>query len=187
LHRQAFIGVRLDFTAPMARIAEITPGLGAERVGLQPDDIILAVNGERVRKSEELTRVLRDYREGQNVKLQVERKGNQFETSVEMTTPQSVGRRRPDRQERMNRLGTALSKRSEGFELAFQHDAVLQPWQCGGPLVNLDGKAIGLNIARAGRIASYALPAVLVKEIVEDLKSGTFTTGKGQAPSALLQ
>jgi serine protease Do len=187
LHRQAFIGVRLDFTAPVARIAEITPGLGAERVGLQPDDIILAVNGERVRKSEELTRVLRDYREGQNVKLQVERKGNQFETSVEMTTPKSVGRRRPDRQERMNRLGTALSKRSEGFELAFQHDSVLQPWQCGGPLVNLDGKAIGLNIARAGRIASYALPAVLVKEIVEDLKSRIFSTGKGPPPSALLQ
>ena len=36
---------------------------------------------------------------------------------------------------------------------------MLQPWLCGGPLVNLDGEAIGLNIARAGRVTTYALPA----------------------------
>jgi serine protease Do len=40
---------------------------------------------------------------------------------------------------------------------------------CGGPLVNLDGKAIGLNIARAGRVTTYALPARLVKRILDNL------------------
>jgi serine protease Do len=47
---------------------------------------------------------------------------------------------------------------------------VLRPWLCGGPLVNLDGKAIGLNIARAGRVTTYALPARLVKRILDNLK-----------------
>lgn len=186
LHRQAFIGVRLDFTAPMASIAEITPDLGAERAGLKPGDLILAVNGGRVKKSEELANVLRTHREGQAVKLRVRRGEQEFDTSVQMTVPKPERRGRWfDRQERMNRLGTELSQRSEGFELAIQHDTVLQPWQCGGPLVNLDGKAIGLNIARAGRIASYALPAVLVKQIVEDLKNQMQTAVMHEKPNPI--
>jgi hypothetical protein len=35
--------------------------------------------------------------------------------------------------------------------------------------VNLDGKAIGLDIARAGRVTTYALPARLVKRILDNL------------------
>lgn len=48
---------------------------------------------------------------------------------------------------------------------------MLEPWQCGGPLVNLDGQAIGLNIARASRVATYALPSALVQRVIADLKS----------------
>jgi hypothetical protein len=37
--------------------------------------------------------------------------------------------------------------------------------------VNLDGKAMGLNIARASRVTTYALPATLVQRILESLKA----------------
>ena len=73
--------------------------------------------------------------------------------------------------ERENRLSGDVSLLSEGFEEAIEHDTVLEPWQCGGPLVNLDGKAIGLNIARASRFATYALPASLARQILTRLKS----------------
>ena len=36
------------------------------------------------------------------------------------------------------------------------------PADCGGPLVNLDGKVVGMNIARAGRTESYAIPCACV-------------------------
>ena len=42
---------------------------------------------------------------------------------------------------------------------------------CGGPLVDLDGAAVGLNIARAGRTESYALPADVVIAAVKTLRS----------------
>src|SRR4029077_19340093 len=87
LHRQAFIGVTLDFSTPTARIAEITSGLGAEKAGLKPGDIILAVNESRVKKSEELANILRTYREGQTVKLRVERDKQPFDTTVQMSVP----------------------------------------------------------------------------------------------------
>ena len=56
--------------------------------------------------------------------------------------------------------------------VVLQHDTVLRPNQCGGPVVNLDGQAVGVNIARAGRVASYALPASVVLPLLEELKSG---------------
>jgi len=62
-----------------------------------------------------------------------------------------------------------VSRRSQGFELAIEHDTVLQPWLCGGPLVNLRGEAIGLNIARASRVTTYALSARLVQGMLQDL------------------
>src|ERR1035441_6128853 len=37
------------------------------------------------------------------------------------------------------------------------------------PLVNLDGKGIGLCIAHAGGVTTYALPARLVKRILDKL------------------
>lgn len=58
---------------------------------------------------------------------------------------------------------------------------VLQPWLCGGPLVNLEDKAIGRNIARAGCVTTYAPPAKLATRILENLTSTSVpATGAGQ-------
>ena len=56
-----------------------------------------------------------------------------------------------------NTMGGPLSERRAGFPAALQHDTVLQPNQCGGPVVDLDGKTVGINIARAA--ASAATPS----------------------------
>jgi serine protease Do len=77
-----------------------------------------------------------------------------------------------ERAEFQNALGGKLSDRRSGFPLALQHDTVLRPNLCGGPVVDLDGKTIGINIARAGRVASYALPGNVIIPLLNDLKSG---------------
>jgi serine protease Do len=52
-----------------------------------------------------------------------------------------------------------------------QHDAVnLQPKDCGSPLIDLDGNVVAINIARAGRTETYAVPAAVVANVVEELK-----------------
>jgi serine protease Do len=169
--KRALIGVQLDFTAPNARIGNILPGMGAEKAGLKPGDVILAINATTVTNSEQLVTHLGTFHEGQTVQLHVRRDAEELDASVRMMVQKSDGRLRQfNRQEQMNRFGSELSTRAEGFQLALQHDTVLQAWQCGGPLVNLDGKAVGLNIARAGRVASYALPTDLVRQAIEDLK-----------------
>jgi S1-C subfamily serine protease len=54
------------------------------------------------------------------------------------------------------------STRLSGFERVIQHDTVLNPDECGGPVLDTQGRFVGLNIARAGRVVSLALPASIV-------------------------
>jgi serine protease Do len=69
-------------------------------------------------------------------------------------------------------MGGALSDRRNGFPIILQHDAALRPSDCGGPLVDLDGKVVGINIARAGRTETYAAPTQAVLPLLYDLMSG---------------
>jgi serine protease Do len=165
---RALIGVQFGDESASARIASVMSGYGAEKAGLKPGDTILAVNDAVITNRLDLINTVRQLREGQTVKLRVQRDEEQFEAEVALKAEPAIYRL-DRRQDRMNRLGSELSVRAEGFERAIQHDTVLQSWQCGGPLVNLDGKVIGLNIARAGRVATYALPADLVKRVATNL------------------
>ena len=49
---------------------------------------------------------------------------------------------------------------------------MLKPRDCGSPIVDLDGKAVGLNIARAGRTETYAIPSEEIQKLLPDLKAG---------------
>lgn len=166
-HPRALMGVVLDRRNNTPRIDQVMDGMGAKEAGLKPGDFVAQLNGVVVTEAEELIKKLREFREGQSVTLRIRRDGKEFESTVKLKVPKAGGM---DRSERMNRMGSTPSERAEGFDLAFQHDTVLQNWQCGGPLVNLDGKVVGINIARAGRVASYALPAGVVRPIIDALK-----------------
>ena len=68
-------------------------------------------------------------------------------------------------------LNGPLNQRRDDFPAAIQHDSVLLPSQCGGPVVNVSGEVIGINVARANRIVSYALPCGTVRKIVAEARS----------------
>jgi serine protease Do len=168
---RALIGVQFEFSGSTPKIQELLPGLGAEKAGLKPGDLIVGMNHVTVTNREQVVETLREFREGQTVKLRVRREEKEFDADVRMMVPRTgqLGAE-VNPQQRRSRLTGEVSQRAEGFEQAIEHDSVLRPWLCGGPLVNLDGKAIGLNIARAGRVTTYALPARLVKRILDNLK-----------------
>lgn len=42
----------------------------------------------------------------------------------------------------------------------------------GGPLMNLDGEVVGIDIARAGRIESYALTPAVILPLLAEMKPG---------------
>jgi len=167
------LGILLEQDDKGPRIQQVVPDSGAANAGLRVDDIVLGVNGVGTRRREELISIIQGFNPGDQVYLRVAR----GERSMDVTA--TLGSRfeltNPDhRADFQNHLGGELSKRRAGFPQALQHDSVLRPEDCGGPLVNLDGKAVGINIARSGRVSSLALPASVVRPLISDLKSGKY-------------
>jgi serine protease Do len=170
--RRAFIGVQFDLNSPVPKVQTLLPGFSAEKAGVKPGDILAAVNGASVTNREQVVNILREFRQGQTVQLRLERDGKPLDLEVTMMPPESAWAGLAfDPHHEENWLAGGVSQRAEGFERVIEHDTVLQPWLCGGPLLNLDGKAIGLNIARAGRVTTYAIPAGLAQQIFQTLKS----------------
>lgn len=69
----------------------------------------------------------------------------------------------------MGRTDERVSRRRNGFPACLQHDADLEPEDCGGPLIDIDGTLIGINIARGSHSAALAIPAETVRQLVHEL------------------
>ncbi|MCL4221065.1 MAG: Do family serine endopeptidase [Phycisphaerales bacterium] len=87
-----------------------------------------------------------------------------FENSVTAGIISATGRR-----------GIGLvSERFKDYEDFIQTDAAINPGNSGGPLINLDGKVVGINTAIASRSGGsvgigFAIPAHLVKSVMRNL------------------
>lgn len=162
---EAYLGIGLEDDSKGVKIIHVEPGSGAFRAGFKQGDVVVALAGQPVRQRDGLITMVQRYKVGDEVTLKILR-GDQ-----EMDLKAILGKR-PGRAQFQNRLGNDLSLRLNGFPSILQHDTVLKPSECGGPLVDLDGKALGINIARAGRVESYAVPVDAVLALLPDLKAG---------------
>ncbi len=147
-----------------ARIKHVLGGSGAFKAGLRKEDIISSVDGTSVNSRDQLLSLLRSGKGGQFLNLTVYRDEEFIERRVRLM---DLSHELLDETEM--EVNGPISARSTGFNRVFMHDTVLQPNQCGGPLINLDGKAVGINIARAGRVSTYALPSDTVRPAVQGL------------------
>jgi len=168
----ALLGVVLEQTDDGPEVTQVLPDSGAEKAEVKQGDRIVKIDDQQVESREQLIAHIRGLRPGHQVKLTVQRGDEQLELTA------TLGKRpempQLDLGAFQNRLGGRLSRRRTDFPSVFQHDTVLRPDQCGGPVLDLDGKAVGVNIARAGRVASYAIPASVVVPLLDDLKSGKY-------------
>lgn len=154
-------------TDPRPRIGLTIDGMGAARAGLRSGDILLAIGGKSTPTVESVIETLRDANAGDVIAIIAERDGAAMKFDVEMSLQPLDPRSRRDR---MNSMGNDLSRRRDGFARVFQHDATITPDLCGGPVLDLDGRGLGINIARAGRVEAYALPADVVRAVLEELQ-----------------
>ncbi len=71
-------------------VEEVLPGSAAEKAGLKAGDVIIKVDGERVKTTMELREKLRSKREARSVTLEVTRKGAAVSLPVEIESPKPV-------------------------------------------------------------------------------------------------
>jgi serine protease Do len=144
-------------------------GPAAERAGLTGGDVIVALDGRKVTTPVSLLDAVNRQEPGAKVRVEYLREGQRRSTEIVLG--------RSDRppawfRDEMIRLGAVPSARNYGFPSVFAHDTPLLPEQCGGPLVGLDGRAVGVNIARFGRVESFAIPPDRVTERVNRMRAG---------------
>ena len=66
-----------------------------------------------------------------------------------------------------------VSLRLSGFPSVFSHDTIVPRQHCGGPVVDLEGRVVGVNIARIHRYSTLAVPPTTIRPLVRELLSKT--------------
>ena len=165
---QAVLGVQPQNAEKGIAVVDVTAGSAADLAGLKVGDVVLSLDEKSIVDVADLVNEIRKRRPGTTVQLDVLRAGQQQKLRA-VLAGRNLSPERAARFKMMNRLGAIPSNRSGDFPWVFQHDTPLFPEQCGGPVLDLDGNVIGLNIARQGRIASFAIPSSQVQTILADL------------------
>ena len=152
-------------------VGEVAPNLPADKAGVKAGDEVLAINGQPAKDWMGLVDRIRALKPGDTAILKVRRAGKELElkallgeAKVSSATHDSIG-------EADALAGGRLSLRRTRFPAAIQHDAVVWADQCGGPLIDLKGQTVGINIARYDRVCTFAIPAKQVKETVAKLRA----------------
>lgn len=142
-------------------ISKVTPKGPAQAAGLQPKDHLLTLNGQPLESTEALRRQLGKHQPGDVVKLHYLRDDKEADCEVRLESRSRVRMGEDD----FANHGTSL--RTDNFPAVIQHDMPLTPKDIGTPLYDLEGRALGLNIARVDRVTNYALPSELFATQVE--------------------
>ncbi|MDR1385266.1 MAG: trypsin-like peptidase domain-containing protein [Planctomycetaceae bacterium] len=150
-----------------ARVLQILGRSPAAVAGVRQNDVVTHIDDKPLENYTEFMDTVHASEEGKTLNLTVQRGGKSFHVTVTIGSEKEYAERR----NAMNQGGPlGISRVRDGFPKIIQHDSVLRPFDCGGPLVTLDGNIIGINIARAGRTETYAVPLEQVRQIVEKLR-----------------
>lgn len=161
---RAFLGVEPVTVPGGVKVERVEPRSAAARGGLRIGDVITRLDGTRVITHHEFANTIRRRRPGDRIPIDLVRNGQEISVEVELDRVDAPAEFNGSPQEEM---GAVISGRFSDFELVLQHDLPLWPEQCGSPILDLDGRVVGLNIARSGRVRGYAIPSGKMRESIE--------------------
>ncbi len=147
-------------------VTRVYPQSVAESAGVLMHDVIFKINGETFGDTPRLDEFVESLVPGERIRAVVLR-GDQVVT-LESRVPRTS---RPIFHDRWG--GGPFSRRRFGFSDVITHDTPLPVDQCGGPLLDLEGNVVGVNIARSLRVSTLALPIGYVLTIADQVRTGT--------------
>ena len=113
-------------------------------------------------------RILSRKKVGERVTLEVKRKDKRLSYTITLgSRRQALGGNAPE--DSNDLISGGFSKRRDDFPMVLQHDTPSRYTLMGGPLLNLKGELIGMNIARVNRAENYALPISVVQKSVQNI------------------
>ena len=162
------MGVMLGSEGPSGiLITEVVPQAAADKAGVRAGDFVKKIDGRSVKKREQVVNIVGRKDPGDVVVIKVLR--NEVDKEFKIT----LGHRSVtfDMFNRNMQMSGPVSKRKDNFPLILQHDLPLPKEAMGGPIFNLEGECVGINIARVDRVTVFTLPAEIVKHKVDSFIS----------------
>ena len=155
----AAIGIRMDERPPVGaakgvHLIGIAADSPAAEAGLKEGDVITEIGGSPALDYRQVHEVIRQRQPGDVLELRYRREGKLATARVRLASRTKVLRN----WEGEDFANAGVSRRTDNFVEVLQHTLPLYPADMGGPLATLEGRIIGINIARVDRVTTFALP-----------------------------
>jgi len=163
----AVLGIRFKMEDQKLLVLEVTKDSGAQKAGVKKGDLITSVDTMTIESEQSLVEYLRNKAPGDELKIGIEREGKPLELTVALVARHELY---GGPQNRNDQMSGEFSARRTSFPMVLQHEVMLSARSVGGPLFTLEGKFLGMNIAAANRVESYAIPVENLSELFQRLK-----------------
>ncbi|MEN8864692.1 MAG: PDZ domain-containing protein [Akkermansiaceae bacterium] len=166
---QGFLGIEMDTqeTAKGVKVVNVVDGSAAAEVGIRRNDLIVKIANQEVRGFYELSTKLRRLKNGEQPEIQLMR-GGELITVKPTLKGREIREGVSSRLEQMDRMSGGQSRVRGDFGNVIQSDMELEVEDAGLPVVDLEGRIIGMVIARAGRISTLILPGDDIARVLEN-------------------
>jgi serine protease Do len=166
---RAYLGIMADtkFSGKGVKIASVQSDYAAAEAGIQAGDVILDIDGREISGLQELRNALSSKQPGDEVTMKIETAGKERSIEVLLTNRPIFGQFSVERLNQMERMGGELNRVRSGFSRVVQSDMKIQNNQIGGPVVDLQGKIVGITLARADRTRTYLMSGTAVTELLK--------------------
>ena len=160
-----YLGAMLKFNSKPALFSLINPESPAGKAGIKVGDELLALNGKVIEQANDFAPALLEYWPEDEVNLTWKSDTTTFTKSLVLAKLKMGVSNHP-----AERITGGKSERRDGFKKVFAHDADVKAAECGSPVFDLNGKFLGINIARFSRTVTLALPAEVILQFVNGAK-----------------
>ncbi len=150
------------------QVTEVAKDGPAFKAGLKKNDIIFAIDGKEVFEREKMIEIVKSNDPGTVITVSLKRGNEELDVDITLGYRNIVF---ADMKSRNDKMSGKFSVRRTGFETVLQHDITLGPSDMGGPLFDLKGRLVGINIAKANRVEFFAIPVEAIKKVLKEKAS----------------
>lgn len=182
-----FLGVSLTSDEKGLKVREIVPGGAAGASGMLKEDRILELDGKKPDSVFTFTKMVSERKAGEKVRLKLQRGDTVIEKEIALGDRGAQPGGGRGNFDKMNGMGSTVSKRRNDFASVLQTDLPVNANQCGGPVTDLDGNIVGIVIARSGRIDTMVIPGETIRQTlagVDYSKADPAAAPKAEIPKA---
>ena len=132
---------------------------------MKKNDVIFAIDGKEVSVRAKMIEIVKSNDPGTTITVSLKRGDKKMDIEITLGYRNLVFAELKSRNDRMS--GT-VSVRRTGFDRIIQHEISLAKSDMGGPLFDLEGKLVGINIAKSNRVEFFAIPVEDIRQVLED-------------------